>query len=88
MLLALTRIDLKKLASNADIKIDVIMSILSNYVPMCIVESSVSCSIDEIGVEFANKFINITDERLIKMREFLSEIDNNNLDFMNKYLSF
>lgn len=48
---------LKKLASNADIKIDVIMSILSNYVPMCIVESSVSCSIDEIGVEFANKFI-------------------------------
>ncbi len=48
---------LKKLASNADLKIDVIMSILSNYVPMCIVESSVSCSIDEIGVEFANKFI-------------------------------
>ena len=48
---------LKKLANNADIKIDVIMSILSNYVPMCIVESSVSCSIDEIGVEFANKFI-------------------------------
>ena len=48
---------LKKLASNADIKIDVIMSILSNYTPMCIVESSVSISIDEIGVEFANKFI-------------------------------
>ena len=48
---------LKKLASNADIKIDVIMSILSNYVPMCIVESSVSISINEIGVEFANKFI-------------------------------
>ena len=48
---------LKKLASNADIKIDVIMSILSNYTPMCIVESSVSSSIDEIGVEFANKFI-------------------------------
>jgi hydroxymethylglutaryl-CoA reductase len=48
---------LKKLASNADLKIDVIMSILSNYTPMCIVESSVSCSIDEIGIEFANKFI-------------------------------
>lgn len=43
------------------------------------------------GIEYwlpANQFINITDERLIKMREFLSEIDNNNLGFINKYLSF
>tara|TARA_B100000989_G_scaffold17159_1_gene11312 strand:- start:99 stop:1409 length:1311 start_codon:yes stop_codon:yes gene_type:complete len=44
-------------------KIDVIMSILSNYTPECIVESSVECKIDDLGdidginsKEFALKF--------------------------------
>ena len=44
-------------------KIEIIMSILSNYTPECIVESSVECKIDELGSvgkmssnEFAIKF--------------------------------
>lgn len=42
--------------------IEVIMAILSNYTPECLVEASVSCSIDELnqgdisGEEFARKF--------------------------------
>ncbi len=44
-------------------KIEVVMSILSNYVPHCIVRVSVSCTIEdladdkEVGQEFANRFI-------------------------------
>ena len=48
--------------------IDVIMSILSNYTPECVVESSVECKIDELGEidgitskEFALKFKNAFD---------------------------
>ena len=40
--------------------IEIVMSILSNYVPNCIVKASVSCEIDELGgknpQEFAEKF--------------------------------
>ena len=49
-------------------KIEVIMSILSNYTPRCIVESSVECEIDDLGEiegisskEFAIKFKNAFD---------------------------
>ena len=49
-------------------KIEVIMSILSNYTPECIVESSVECKIDDLGKidgmsskEFALKFKNAFD---------------------------
>ncbi|MEK9613220.1 MAG: hydroxymethylglutaryl-CoA reductase, degradative [Flavobacteriaceae bacterium] len=45
-------------------KVDVVMSILSNYVPECIVQAEVSCSLEEIesqqgmsGDEFAKKII-------------------------------
>jgi hydroxymethylglutaryl-CoA reductase len=47
---------------------EVIMSILSNYVPDCVVNVSVSCKIDEIGTingvtgaEFARKFVRAVD---------------------------
>ena len=47
---------------------EVIMSILSNYVPECVVNVSVSCKIDEIGTingvtgkEFARKFVQAVD---------------------------
>ncbi|AGC77167.1 3-hydroxy-3-methylglutaryl-coenzyme A reductase [Nonlabens dokdonensis] len=47
---------------------EVIMSILSNYVPECVVNVSVSCKIDEIGTingvtgaEFATKFVRAVD---------------------------
>ena len=40
--------------------IEIVMSILSNYVPNCIVKASVSCKVDELGgenpQEFAEKF--------------------------------
>lgn len=36
--------------------IDIVMSILSNYVPECLVRAEVSCSIDELGVSDAEKF--------------------------------
>ncbi|MGY5851599.1 hydroxymethylglutaryl-CoA reductase, degradative [Salegentibacter sp. F14] len=45
-------------------QIQIIMSILSNYVPQCLVRTEVSCSVDELsegaqlsGQEFAEKFI-------------------------------
>ena len=49
----------------AERECEVIMSILSNYTPDCIVECSVECSLDELdeihpgisGKEFANKFL-------------------------------
>ena len=61
---------LKEEAHNYDLftdsekEIEVIMSILSNYVPNCIVRAEVSCPVEELeekhipnGEEFANKFI-------------------------------
>ncbi len=39
--------------------IEIVMSILSNYVPNCLVRAEVSCKIEDLGengVEFANKF--------------------------------
>ncbi len=39
--------------------IEIVMSILSNYIPECLVRAEVGCSIDELGengVEFAQKF--------------------------------
>lgn len=50
--------------SEKEKKVDVIMSILSNYVPECIVRAEVSCLVDELNEdkniapeEFANKFV-------------------------------
>jgi len=47
---------------NSEKEIDIIMSILSNYVPECIVKAEVSCNIESItenkmsGIEYAKKF--------------------------------
>lgn len=44
-------------------KLDILMSILSNYVPECIVRAEVGCSVDQLsekgidGTEFAQKFV-------------------------------
>ena len=53
-----------ELFTDSEKEIDVIMSILSNYVPNCIVRAQVSCPVEELeekhipnGEEFANKFI-------------------------------
>ena len=53
-----------ELFTDSEKEIDVIMSILSNYVPNCIVRAEVSCPVEELeekhipnGEEFANKFI-------------------------------
>lgn len=50
--------------SNSENEIEIIMSILSNYVPECIVKASVSCTIDELpnapalsSKQYANKFV-------------------------------
>ncbi len=50
--------------SEKEKKVDVIMSILSNYVPECIVRAEVSCLVEELNEdkniapeEFANKFV-------------------------------
>ena len=61
---------LKEEAHNYDLftdtekEIEVVMSILSNYVPNCIVRAEVSCPVEDLeekhilnGAEFANKFI-------------------------------
>ena len=52
------------LFTDSEKEIEVIMSILSNYVPNCIVRAEVSCPVEELeekhipnGEEFANKFI-------------------------------
>ena len=36
--------------------IDIVMSILSNYVPECLVRAEVSCAVNELGVEDPEKF--------------------------------
>ena len=53
-----------ELFTDSEKEIEVIMSILSNYVPNCIVRAEVSCPVEELeekhipnGEEFANKFI-------------------------------
>jgi hydroxymethylglutaryl-CoA reductase len=50
--------------SDAEKHIEIVMSILSNYVPNCLVRAEVSCKVDELkddksisGEEFAKKFI-------------------------------
>ena len=50
--------------TNSDYSLEIIMSILSNYVPECLVRAEVSCNLSEIdqtgglsGKEYANKFI-------------------------------
>ena len=50
--------------TNSDYSLEIIMSILSNYVPECLVRAEVSCDLSEIdqtgglsGKEYANKFI-------------------------------
>ncbi|MFV9551887.1 hydroxymethylglutaryl-CoA reductase, degradative [Algibacter sp. PT7-4] len=52
------------LFTNEEKKLDIIMSILSNYVPDCLVRAEVSCPVDDLsenetitGKDFANKFI-------------------------------
>ncbi|MEO8239579.1 MAG: hydroxymethylglutaryl-CoA reductase, degradative [Flavobacterium sp.] len=55
---------LKEEAQNSDLNIQVIMSILSNYVPNCIVRAEVSCPVEDLTEkhisnpqEFAQRFI-------------------------------
>jgi hydroxymethylglutaryl-CoA reductase len=55
---------LKEEAQNADLNIQVIMSILSNYVPNCVVRAEVSCPVEELTEkhipnpqEFAQRFM-------------------------------
>ena len=50
--------------TNSDYSLEIIMSILSNYVPECLVRAEVNCDLSEIdqtgglsGKEYANKFI-------------------------------
>jgi hydroxymethylglutaryl-CoA reductase len=50
--------------TNSDYSLEIIMSILSNYVPECLIRAEVSCDLSEIdqtgglsGKEYANKFI-------------------------------
>jgi hydroxymethylglutaryl-CoA reductase len=55
---------LKEEAQNADLEIEVVMSILSNYVPNCIVRAEVSCPIEDLAEkhitnpqDFAQRFV-------------------------------
>ncbi|PXY41602.1 hydroxymethylglutaryl-CoA reductase, degradative [Flavobacterium cheongpyeongense] len=55
---------LKKEAQNAGLDIEVIMSILSNYVPNCVVRAEVSCPVEDLAEkhiqdpqEFAERFV-------------------------------
>ena len=55
---------LEREAINYQIDLEVVMSILSNYVPNCMVQAKVSCSVEELGAiagvpprEFAKKLI-------------------------------
>lgn len=52
------------LFSTEEKQIDIIMSILSNYVPDCLVRAEVSCNVEDLseneavsGMDFANKFV-------------------------------
>lgn len=55
---------LKEEAQNSDLNIQVVMSILSNYVPNCVVRAEVSCSLEDLTEkhisnpqEFAQRFV-------------------------------
>ncbi|MWB95788.1 hydroxymethylglutaryl-CoA reductase, degradative [Flavobacterium sp. GA093] len=55
---------LKEEAQNTDLEVEVVMSILSNYVPNCIVRAEVSCPIEDLTEkhipnpqEFAERFV-------------------------------
>lgn len=50
---------LKEEAENSSLEIDVVMSILSNYVPNCVVRAEVSCKIQDLHEDssYAEKFV-------------------------------
>ena len=55
---------LKEEAQNADLEVQVVMSILSNYVPNCLVRAEVSCPIEDLAekhitnpLDFAERFV-------------------------------
>ena len=50
---------LKEEAENSDLDIDVVMSILSNYVPNCVVRAEVSCKVEDLHEDaaYAEKFV-------------------------------
>lgn len=50
---------LKEEAENSGLEIDVVMSILSNYVPNCVVRAEVSCKVEELNENptYAEKFV-------------------------------
>lgn len=50
---------LKEEAENSDLEVDVVMSILSNYVPNCVVRAEVSCKIEDLHKDssYAEKFV-------------------------------
>lgn len=50
---------LKEEAENSDLEVDVVMSILSNYVPNCVVRAEVSCKIEDLHEDatYAEKFV-------------------------------
>ena len=50
---------LKEEAENSDLEVDVVMSILSNYVPNCVVRAEVSCKVEDLHEDssYAEKFV-------------------------------
>ena len=50
---------LKEEAESAGLELDVVMSILSNYVPNCVVRAEVSCKVEELNENpaYAEKFV-------------------------------
>lgn len=50
---------LKQEAENSELDIDVVMSILSNYVPNCVVRAEVSCRVEDLHEDtaYAEKFV-------------------------------
>src|SRR5690606_4301463 len=55
---------LRHAAEDSGIELEVVMSILSNYVPNCIVRAEVSCKVEQLAekhipdpMEFAQKFV-------------------------------
>lgn len=50
---------LKEEAENSGLELDVVMSILSNYVPNCVVRAEVSCKIEDLNsdLSYAEKFV-------------------------------
>ena len=50
---------LKEEAENSNLELDVVMSILSNYVPNCVVRAEVSCKVEDLHEDaaYAEKFV-------------------------------